>query len=473
MTAADHPQSRLLIPTLILLTTVTGVVSSLGAPLVPTIAVELGVSLGAAQWTLTASMLAGAVATPLMGRFAVGARRRPVVLGGLLLVVAGTVLAAMAPALADISDDLALGLLIAGRVGQGMALGLAPLAMAVAREILSPERIGPVMAALSVGTIVGAGLGYPLTAVVAQLGGVAAAFWFGTVLTTATLVLTWRELPCAAPVPAPRVRTSEALLLAVATSALLLGISQTTTWGWTDGRTLGLFVLGGLASALWLRLTLCHPDPLVDLRLAFGGAAAAPNITALLAGAGMYMGLTLLMVLVQVQTPAGWGLGQPVAIAGLMLVPYSVMSVLGSRISLWVGRRVDPSRVLPVGCAIYLLSTVQLMFAHDHVWQALLSMALAGLGSGSTFATLPVLLVRAVPTAETSSALAFNQVLRYIGFSVGSAVGITVLSLVSGPVPNEHGFVAAMAVNAGLWLLAILVVLGAVSGRRPGRRVTG
>jgi MFS family permease len=468
MTPVHDPPARLLIPTLVLLTTVTGVVSSLGAPLVPTIAAELGVSLGAAQWTLTASMLAGAVATPLMGRFAVGARRRPVVLGGLLLVVAGTVLAAVAPAVARFSDDLALGLLIAGRVGQGMALGLAPLAMAVAREILPGERIGPVMAALSVGTVAGAGLGYPLTALVAQAGGVSAAFWFGTVLTTATLLLTWRELPSAAPVSPPRVRISEALMLSVATLALLLGISQTTTWGWTDARTAALFVVGGSALSFWLWLTLRHPDPLVDLRLAFGGAAAAPNITGLLAGTGMYMGLTLLMVLVQVDTPTGWGLDQPVAIAGLMLVPYSLMSVLGSRVSLWVGRRVDPGRVLPVGCFIYLLSTVQLGLAHDHVWQALLSMALAGVGSGMTFATLPVLLVRAVPAAETSSALAFNQVLRYIGFSVGSAVGITVLSLVSGPIPDEHGFTTAMAVNAAVWVVAIVVVV--LRLRRARRR---
>ncbi|ANW64542.1 MFS transporter [Mycolicibacterium murale] len=456
MTADDDSPSRLLIPTLVLLTTVTGVVSSLGAPLVPTIAAELGVSLGAAQWTLTVSMLAGAVATPLMGRVAVGARRRPVVLGGLLLVVAGTVLSAAA---SRYDGDLALALLIAGRAGQGIALGLAPLAMAVARETLPAARVAPVVAMLSVGTVAGAGLGYPLTALVAQAGGLSAAFWFGTALTAATLLLTWRQLPASAPVPVPGVRLSEAVLLSAATVALLLGVSQTTTWGWTDLRTLSLFIVGAVTLAGWVATTLRHRDPLVDLRLAFSGGAAAPNITGLLAGTGMYMGLTLLMVLVQADTPSGWGLDQPVAVAGLMLVPYSLMSVLGSRVSLWAGTRMDPGKVLPVGCALYLLSTVQLAVAHDQVWHALLSMAVAGLGSGATFATLPVLLVRAVPPAQTSSALAFNQVLRYIGFSTGSAVGVTVLTLVSGPVPDEHGFTAAMAVNAAVWVLAIVVVV--------------
>ena len=54
-------QSRLLVPTLALLTTITSVVSSLGAPLVPAIADDAGVSLGTAQWTLTISLPPGLV----------------------------------------------------------------------------------------------------------------------------------------------------------------------------------------------------------------------------------------------------------------------------------------------------------------------------------------------------------------------------------------------------------------------------
>lgn len=438
--------------TLALLTTVTGVVSSLGAPLVPTIAADLDVSLGAAQWTLTSALLTGAVATPLLGRYAAAHRRRPTVLVGLGVVVAGTVLAALGATY----EVLGLPAVLVGRVAQGVGMALAPLAMAVARDVVPTRRVGPVIAVLSVGTVAGAGLGYPLTAAVAQLGGLAAAFWFGTVLTGLTLALAWWQLPGAPRATTPRVRPAEALLLGGATLALLLGVSQTTSWGWGDPRTLALLAAGAAGVAVWVRVSLGLPEPLVDLRLAFRGGAAGPNVTGLLAGVGMYMGLTLLMVLVQTETDDGWGLGQPVVVAGLMLVPYSVMSVLGSRLSLLLGRRMDPRRVLPLGCAVYLVSTIQLALAHDHVWQALLAMALAGLGSGGTFATLPVLLVRVVPAAETGSALAFNQVLRYAGFATGSALGVTVLALASGPAPDERGFVVAMAVNGAAWVLAIV-----------------
>src|SRR5438309_1593688 len=74
---------------------VVAVVSSLGAPLIPTIATDEHVFLADAQWTLTITMLVGAIATPTMGRLGDGPHRRDVVgavllgaaLGGLLLVL--------------------------------------------------------------------------------------------------------------------------------------------------------------------------------------------------------------------------------------------------------------------------------------------------------------------------------------------------------------------------------------------------
>lgn len=447
---------RLLLPTLLLLTTVGGIVSSLGASLVPKIAHDLDVSLTSAQWTLTATMITAAVSTPVIGRFAVAHRRRRVILAGLAVVAAGTVLSAVAVEI----PALGLPALIAGRAAQGVGMALAPLAMAVARDVLPSARIGSVMAVLSVGMVAGAGLGYPLTALVADTGGLAAAFWFGTALTGLTFTLAWWQVPAAPYAPTPRVRTAEAVLLGLSTLCLLLGVSQTTTWGWVDPRTLALLVVGSVGLAAWVRVSLTGSYPLVDLRLAFGTPAIGPNLAGLLAGVGMYMGLTLLMVLVQTRTSAGWGLGESVLVAGLLLVPYSVMSVLGSRVSLLVGRFVDPATVLPFGCAIYLLSSVFIAVWHDQVWHAVVAMVLAGIGSGGTFATLPVLLVRVVPVAETSSALAFNQVLRYFGFSVGSAVGVTVLTLASGPIPDEHGFVVASLVNAAVWVLAIVAIIG-------------
>jgi MFS family permease len=65
--------------------------SSLGAPLIPTIAAADHVSLPAAQWLLTAALLAGALVTPVMGRLADRPHQRQAVLIALAVVVLGSV----------------------------------------------------------------------------------------------------------------------------------------------------------------------------------------------------------------------------------------------------------------------------------------------------------------------------------------------------------------------------------------------
>src|SRR5580658_6605259 len=86
---------RLLVPTLVLSGSLMALVSSLGAPLIPTLARTDGVSLSTGEWILTVTLLTGALATPLMGRLADGPRQRAVILVALGAVVVGCVLSAV------------------------------------------------------------------------------------------------------------------------------------------------------------------------------------------------------------------------------------------------------------------------------------------------------------------------------------------------------------------------------------------
>ena len=122
----DRPPRPYLLTTLALLTTITAITSSLGAPLVPSVVEHFDVRLTTAQWSLTAALLAGAVSTPVVGRFASGRVRRPTILAGLTTVLLGTVLAAAAVPLGSFA------LLVAARV---------PGAADVPRTALPPGRL--------------------------------------------------------------------------------------------------------------------------------------------------------------------------------------------------------------------------------------------------------------------------------------------------------------------------------------------
>jgi predicted MFS family arabinose efflux permease len=206
---------------------------------------------------------------------------------------------------------------------------------------------------------------------------------------------------------------------------------------------------------LWTRWTLRCGSPLVDLRLAVRPGIVAPNMVAAVAGIGMYSLLTPAVVLVQSDV-VGFGLDRSVVIAGLILVPYSVMSVVGNQIARRVQQQIGSHALLPTGCATFFGATVMLAWLHDDLWHVLVAMAVGGLGSGFTFSSLVVLLVPHVPPAETSSALAFNQVLRYVGFAVGSATSIAIMEGLGGGVV---GFRSSLLTSSAMWFLAAVAVL--------------
>src|SRR2546423_8540056 len=146
-------RSRLLVPVLVYLGLVVAAIGGLGTPLIPTVARVEHVSLAAAQWTLTLPLIVGAVTTPVLGRLGDGPRRRAVVIGALVVGVAGGVLTAL---------PLGFAALLAGRGLQGTGLGLTSLAIAIARDQLAGERSRSAVALLSITTVAGIGLGYPL-----------------------------------------------------------------------------------------------------------------------------------------------------------------------------------------------------------------------------------------------------------------------------------------------------------------------
>ena len=434
---------RFLFTALVLLTTVTAVTGSLGAPLVPGIAHDFGVSLSSAQWSLTCTLLAGAAATPVIGRMSAGRHRRRAVFIGLGGATLGGLLCAL---------PLGFAAFLSGRTLQGLGYGLTPVAIAIAREALPQHRRASAIAILSVATVAGAGMGYPVAAAMADLWGIRAAFGVGTAVCAATLALAIVVLPPSPAAQSVRVDWWGTLLLAGGTTALLLALAELS-----DAPARWVITLGsvGVAACIgWLWWSRRVPYPLVDIRLARHPVPLLAHVTSLLMGIGVYLLFPLVVIVVQDPT---WGMGHGATVAGLLLVPYALTSVTGSRLSQHLVPRIDPTRLLPLGAAVYTVSFVLLVPAHDTVWQLMIAMALAGVGSGLTFAGIPGLLVGSVPRSETGSAIAFTMVVRYLGFSAGSALAVTVLTF--GGEGGEAGFVRALLVAAGVGLVTVALTL--------------
>jgi predicted MFS family arabinose efflux permease len=438
--------SGALVWVLIGVTMVTGIISSLGAPLIPSVARALHVSLDSAQWSLTAALLSAAVAAPIMGRLGDGPRRRQTIVGGLAIVFAGSIIAGLAQSLV---------VLIAGRAMQGVGLGLAPVTMAAARDHLSPARSPGVIGTLSVAGAAAVGAGYPVSGLIAGDLDVHAAFFFGAVMSGIALLAAALVIPSSSKTSAPRLDVRGALVIALGLIGLLLAISQGERWGWSSTAIVALFGAAAAILALWVRMQLADAAPLVDLRQLRHRAVLTADLAAVVLGVAMYMFLTLVTEFVQEPRTLSYGLGASTLVAGLCLVPFSVMGLLASRTTQTLTRRLTENALLVWGSLTIAAAGVFFALAHGALWEAFFTMGVVGVGFGYTFAAIPGMIARAVPASETGSAMGLYQVIRYIGFSLGSALAASILAgdTIAGQV-TERGYVAALWVGAGACALS-------------------
>ena len=439
-------RERAFVPSLLAIGMVVSVISSLGAPLIPTLARELHASLGATQWSLTVTLLVGAVASPLVGRLGDGPHRRHTLLVCLAVVTLGGAVAALAGSLP---------VLVTGRALQGLGLALMPLTMAAARDHLPSARAGEVIALLSVIAAVGVGLGYTITGFIAEHFDASAAFWFGATASGTAFALAALFVPARAATDRGPLDVRGAALVGGGVLALLLALQKGADWGWGARSTLGLLALAVVLFALWTLNELGVDHPLIELRLVRRRAVLTANATGLVLGLAMYLGISLVTQVVQLPS----GVDRSVFAAGLTLLPLSALSTLSSRLLPAVRRRTGPRATIPIGAAVIAVAMLFFAATGNALWQAGVTMGLVGFGLGFTFAAMPGLIVSSVPLHETSSAMSFYQVTRYVGFSIGSGLAVTLLRAFDhgAAVPTTDAYTKTFVVGAALCLVAALV----------------
>jgi MFS family permease len=454
---------RLLVPTLVLSGSLMAVVSSLGAPLVPTLSRADGVSLSTGEWILTITLLAGALATPVMGRLADGPRQRAVILAALASVVVGCVVSA-------VSNGFTV--LIIGRALQGVGLGLLPVAMAIARRHLPPDSARQTIATLSVTTAIGAGLGYPVTGLIAEILNFRAAYWFGAITVTGALVLAALVLPRRSAAPSRRFDIVGAVLLSLVVIGVSVVLSEGGGWGWTSARSLGVVVASVVPLAVWIPFELRCAEPLVDLRQVRNRSVLTADVSGFLISIAMYLLLPIIVEFVQIPRSAGFGFAASLIVSGLVLLPLSVGSFVASRLLVVYERRFGSRTMIPLGSVLFALAASFFAFEHSALWEAFVTFGASGLAIGFSTGAMPGFIVRTVAPSETGSATGFYQVVRSIGLTVGSALSAAVLmshTRHSQSLPDVDGFKVALIV-ASVLCLATAVVSFVLPGKASSRR---
>jgi MFS family permease len=252
-------------------------------------------------------------------------------------------------------------------------------------------------------------------------------------------------------VPESPVRTSGgvsvrgALLLSGWLVALLLGISQGSSWGWLSARTLGLFAVSAAVGYLWVRVESRAKAPLIDMQMMRQPAVWTTNLTALLLGVAMYSVMAFLPAFMQTPKSAGYGFGASVVYSGVLMLPSSVTMFVIGLASGRIAARFGSKLAVISGAVVSSGAFLMMGFAHDAPWQMYIETGLMGLGVGAAFSALSNLVVESVPDHQTGVASGMNANIRTIGGSIGSQVCGSLIAgtVVGAALPKESGYVTA------------------------------
>ncbi|MCD2181736.1 MFS transporter [Rhizobium sp. GN54] len=433
--------------------------SSLGISIatiaLPALARDFSAPISAVRWVILAYLVAATVAIVLAGRFGDLLGHRRVLLAGLSLFAAASVLCAAAPTL---------DLLIAGRIAQGIGSAiLMALPVSLIRETVPRERTGSAMGLLGTMSAIGTALGPSVGGMLVSGFGWRAAF---VALATAGIVVLGLAARTIPQMPATRRPDGRMDWPGAALLALTLTLYALATAGGKAGATAGAsLLLTGAALALvsFVIVEARSASPLVPVSIlrdrTTGTALAMSLLAATVMMATLVVGPFFL----------SFGLGLNEALVGLVM---AVGPVTAAFSGIFAGRLTDRFGARPVLVVGLVETTLGL------VCLALLPRTLGVMGYVAALIVLTPgfqLFLAANNTAVMNAARDEQRGLlsgllglsRNLGFMTGASVMATLFATAVGPgdlaatAPETvaRAFTTTFLVAAGLPLAALALAL--------------
>ncbi|WP_337191589.1 MFS transporter [Nocardioides flavescens] len=227
-----------------------------------------------------------------------------------------------------------------------------------------------------------------------------------------------------------------------------------------------LVVLGLLALVPFARYEARHPEPMVDVRLLATPGQWPVQVTAFLFGISVLGAQIPLSTFARTDPDAaGYGLGADAAFVSTLIGVYVVFLAVGAFTLPLTSRLFGPRGALVVAALLVAVGYGLWLLLHDSTGQALLNMAVAGLGSGALVAALPATAAAAAPPDRTGFATGMTNATKTIGGAIASSVfAICLASTGSIGDPTEghaplSGYLTVWAICSVAALVAALALL--------------
>ena len=202
--------------------------------------------------------------------------------------------------------------------------------------------------------------------------------------------------------------------------ALVYGLGNAESDGWTDTWTLGPIIAGVVVLIAFVLIERRAAHPLLPMRVVLDRNRGGSYLSIAIAGAGMFgifLFLTYYLVAILRFTPVETGLAFLPMLGGVMLTATTAGSILTPRIG--------PRPLVPLGALVAaggMLLLTRLDLDSTYVTGVLPGLIVTGLGLGLVFAPTQNAAVSGVTHSDAGVASAMINTVQQIGGSIGTAL---------------------------------------------------
>ncbi len=382
----------------------------------PTIVDELhGLNLYA--WLFSSYLLASSVTVPVVGKLSDLFGRRPFYIAGLGLFLIGS-------AVSGFSQNMEQ--LIAARAVTGIGGGaMMALSVTTIGDIFSPRErgrwMGLIMTTFGLGSILGPLVGGFIT----DHFGWRWVFYVNIVPGLIALALIATLLPRISGRGRVRIDWPGIALLIIGVVPILVGLTWAgITYPWGSPQVVGTIVGGALVLVVFGLWENRAAEPVLSLHLFESRAFTVAVILSFLMGVALFGALTFLPLYAQ------GVLGYSAQNAGLVLAPMMIGFVLGSMVGGQLTTRTGRYKIqtiIGMGIGTIGLFLLSRLSATTPFSQAVVSMVITGVGVGTVFPTLSVVVQSAFPYRMLGTANSTRQFLNNLGAVMGVPIMATIV----------------------------------------------
>ncbi|HEX6401641.1 MAG TPA: MDR family MFS transporter [Pseudonocardiaceae bacterium] len=380
-------------------------------------------------WATTGYLIASTISTPLYGKLSDLYGRKPYFLTAISIFILGSMLCTISTSMYELAVFRAVQGLGAG--------GLMSLAFAIIGDLVPPrERAryqGYFLAVFGTASVIGPLVGgaFAGTDSILSIAGWRWVFLVNVPIAAAALVVVAKVLN----IPHSRRKSCidwpGALALTVAVIPVLLVAEQGRDWGWGSAAAIGCYLVGAAGVVGFVAIERRFgAEALLPLRLFHNGVFSVASATALAVGMGMFGGLILLPLYLQIVKNAS-----PTE-SGLLLLPLMAGIMVSSVVSGQLTSRTGRYKIFPVsGTALMTVALLMLSFRlgiDTSLVEVDIYMVVFGLGLGGCMQTLIMAVQNAVPPRDMGVATASATFFRQMGGALGVAVFLSILFSTAG-----------------------------------------